>query len=303
MQKYIIILVLITISCGGQVEKNNRTEKKKSEIIKTTEFELIKTKRQNGLLILFPCFPCNAESTRNEFKITELSIKNGFSVLLMNFNQHLYLKSDEKKRLAELVERTIYQYNLPKKNIFIGGFSGGGNVALLLADYLVKTKSTIKPKGVFVVDSPVDLLGLYKTAKKNIENNFSQPSVQESTWIKRHFDNIFGQPKNGIENYEAYSPYTYKTQNIKNLTGLKKLKIRFYIEPDLKWWRKNRKNEYKDLNAFYIQKLTEKLKTEFGDNNIELIKTENQGYRANGQRHPHSWSIVNKKELIKWMKE
>ena len=47
----------------------------------------------------------------------------------------------------------------------------------------------------------------------------------------------------------------------------------------------------------------QKLKTEFGNKNIELIKTENKGYRANGERHPHSWAIVNEKDLINWMTE
>ena len=84
---------------------------------------------------------------------------------------------------------------------------------------------------------------------------------------------------------------------------MKNLKIRFYTEPDLKWWKENRKNDFEDLNAFYIEKLADKLKSEFGNTNVELIKTENRGYRANGERHPHSWSIVNEKDLINWMTE
>lgn len=103
--------------------------------------------------------------------------------------------------------------------------------------------------------------------------------------------------------YELNSPFTLKTQNIDNLKGLENLKIRFYTEPDLEWWKENANNDYEDLNAFYIEKLSEKLKTEFGKNNIDLIKTENKGYRTNGKKHPHSWSIVNKKDLINWMKE
>jgi hypothetical protein len=66
---------------------------------------------------------------------------------------------------------------------------------------------------------------------------------------------------------------------------------------------REKNNDYLDLNAFYIKKLSEKLKLEFGNKNIELIETQNRGYRANGDRHPHSWSIVNKKELINWMLE
>lgn len=84
---------------------------------------------------------------------------------------------------------------------------------------------------------------------------------------------------------------------------MKNLKIRLYTEPDLKWWKENRKNDFEDLNAFYIEKLSDILKSEFGNKNVELIKTENKGYRANGERHPHSWAIVNEKDLMIWMME
>jgi len=291
------------MSCKGQNEKNNPTEIPDSEIIKTSEFKLIKAENQKGLLILFPCFPCDAENTLSEFKITEISVKNGFSVLAMSLNQRLFLSQKEKQELAEQLTRIVNEQNLSEKNIFIGGFSSGGNVSLLISDYLVKNKIQIQPKGVFIVDSPIDLLGLYGTAEKNLDLNFSESSIQESTWIKNMFDNELGNPENGVTNYEQYSPFTFETGNIDNLKGLEKLKIRLYTEPDLKWWDEYAKNRYEDLNAFYIQKLSDKLKSEFVFDNIELIKTENKGYRANGVRHPHSWSIVDEKELIKWMIE
>lgn len=301
MKKYIIILVLIAISCKAQSGTNNQAEKPKFKIIKTAEFELIKAKNQKGLLILFPCFPCDAENTLSEFKITEMSVKNGFSVLAMNFNLHLYLKQKEKQELAKQLTKIVQEQNLLEENIFIGGFSSGGNVSFLISDYLIRNNSQIQPKGVFAVDSPIDLLGLYRTAEKNLKLNFSEISTQESKFLKEFFEKEFGKPANGITNYEQNSPFTFETQNIDNLKGLEKIKIRLYTEPDLKWWSEQRKNNYEDLNAFYFQKLSEKLETEFGGKNIELITTKNRGYRANGERHPHSWSIVNKKELIKWM--
>jgi hypothetical protein len=36
---------------------------------------------------------------------------------------------------------------------------------------------------------------------------------------------------------------------------------------------------------------------------VEYISTENKGYRANGDRHPHSWSIVDKDKLVEWILE
>jgi len=303
MQKYLIILFLISFSCKGQSDENIPAQKPESEIIENSKFKLLKAKKQNGLLILFPCFPCDAENTLSDFNIEEIATKSGFSVLAMNLNQRLFLTQEEKELLSEQLSGIVQRQDLPKQNIFIGGFSSGGNVSLLISDYLVKKKSLIKPKGIFVVDSPVDLFGLYKTSIKNMEMKISEASVQESKWIKESFDKEFGDSQNGLKNYEKHSPFTFETQNIENLKSLRGLKIRFYTEPDLKWWKENRQNDYEDLNAFYLQKLSDQLKSEFGDKNIELIKTETRGFRANGDRHPHSWTIVNEKDLIDWMLE
>jgi hypothetical protein len=60
-------------------------------------------------------------------------------------------------------------------------------------------------------------------------------------------------------------------------------------------------NEYEDMNAFFIKSLSDDLVKKFGEN-VEYIPTVNRGYRSNGDRHPHSWSIVDVNELIKWIK-
>ena len=255
MRNFILILAVVLISCKGEdKEEDKLTAKLTSEIVSTSDFELIKSEKKNGLLILFPCLPCDAKNTLSELEIGDISVENGFSVLAMNFNQHLYLNLSEKKELKKKLEKIVSEYDLSNENIFIGGFSSGGNVSLILSDYLIESESQIQPKGVFVVDSPIDLLALYKTAQKNLDMNFSEASIQEATWIKSFFDNEFGNPEKGITNYEKNSPYIFETQNIENLKDLKNLKIRFYTEPDLKWWQENRKNDYQDLNAYYVKK-------------------------------------------------
>jgi hypothetical protein len=76
-----------------------------------------------------------------------------------------------------------------------------------------------------LVDSPIDLLGLYKTAVKNIRLNTSEIAVQESTWIHDFLDSEFGYPKDGIAQFESNSPYTFQSKNIKNREGLHGLKL------------------------------------------------------------------------------
>jgi hypothetical protein len=73
-------------------------------------------------------------------------------------------------------------------------------------------------------------------------------------------------------------------------------------EPDTIWWKHNRMADFDQMNAYYLEQLSELLK-KTGFNQVEYIATENKGFRANGERHPHSWSIVDKKELIDWITE
>ena len=40
-----------------------------------------------------------------------------------------------------------------------------------------------------------------------------------------------------------------------------------------------------------------------GNKNAAFIQALGKGYRVDGTRHPHSWSIVNPAEFIKWILE
>lgn len=299
-----LLFFILIVSC-----KQNKKEKKQivSEKIEFTEivkedYELYKPNDEiKGVLILFGGYPENADDIKREFQILDIARENSIAVLLSNFNQKLWLEESEKHQLAKKLQDIVVENKLPTENIFIGGFSSGGVVSLLISDFIIGMKQFyIDPKGVFIVDSPIDLIALYKSSERNIERNFSEPSIQESTWLIETLGNNFGNPKDNIEKYEKNAVFTYSTNNISNLKKLKRTKIRLYTEPDTLWWKENRMADYEQMNAFYIKKLSESL-TQKGFESVEYIPTTDRGYRANGERHPHSWSIVDKKDLVNWI--
>ena len=210
MKKIFFVLIVVTIlfSCKSSIPEVNHVIDK--------EFEIYKVVNSKATLVLFPCFPCNIENTKNEFPIIEEANKKGVSVILMNYNFKLYLKDSELQNLTKHFNSIFKNNKLSTDNVYIGGFSGGGNVTLLLSNYLIKERNSIQPKGVFIVDSPVDLLGLYKVAEKNIISNFSSESVQEANWIIDKFNSEFGNPKDSISLYKKLSPYTLDTTRISN---------------------------------------------------------------------------------------
>jgi hypothetical protein len=299
MRKCSILLAFLFFTSCNLSNKVNSSELNDD---KDKNFEIVKSKDEKGVLILFPGFVGGYESTKSEFKILDIAKKNNFSVVLMNFGQHVFLRDDEKISLKNKLQ-TIFENNkLKYVNVYIGGFSSGGNITLLLSDFLIKTQSKIIPKGVFIVDSPIDLLKIYQVSEKNITKNIALESVDESKWIIENFNKDLGNPKDGISNYELYSPFTFKTLNMKNVEFLKNTKIRFYTEPDLVWWKNYNGNDYEDLNASSIDKLSDEMrKHQFL--NVEVIKTENKGFRANGNRHPHSWSIIDVNDFMNWMQK
>ena len=298
------LFFMLLVSCKqNKQEKESITSEKSlfTEIIKE-DYQLYKPEKEiNAVLILFGGYPEVAADIKREFKILDIARKNNVAVLLSNFNQKLWLEENEKHQLAKHLQRVILENQLPTNTIFIGGFSSGGVISLLVSNYILGAKQFhINPKGVFIVDSPVDLVALYKSSEKNIARNFTPTSVQESSWLLKKLGSNLGNPKNELKKYENKAVFTFSTDNTSNLNNLKNTKIRFYTEPDTAWWKKNRMADYNQMNAFYIKELAKSLKLKEFEN-IEYISTTNKGYRANGERHPHSWAIVDKNDFIKWI--
>ena len=97
------------------------------------------------------------------------------------------------------------------------------------------------------------------------------------------------------------SPFSLDS-NVNSIPYLKNLHLRFYTEPDSMWWQKNRQTKYENTNAARIIALTEQLQQNDWSK-LELVQSKSKGYRSNGKRHPHSWSIVDVNGLMNWMNE
>lgn len=304
-----IAIILIFTNIGLVSCKWNKPEKEeaipeKSEYIEVIQqnYELYKpNKESKAVLVLFGGFGQYPEEIKSEFDILEIARDNDLAVVLTNYKSQLWLEENEKPQLASSLQSIFEDNQLPTDNIFLGGFSSGGIVSLLISDFILGTKQfDIDPKGVFIVDSPVDLSAMYNYFEKRVEQEFSEPAIRESIYFLEFLETNIGNPNDAIQAYEDKSVFTSSTNNTSNLNNLKDIKIRFYTEPDTIWWKENRRVEYEELNAFYIKKLYEALNKQ-GFNKLEYFETRNIGFQANGERHPHSWSIVDKGDLIKWI--
>ncbi|MFC4476280.1 hypothetical protein [Flavobacterium chungangensis] len=269
-------------------------------MIKEKYYELNIAPKQKAVLILFPCFPCNIENTKKEARFLKNLKQEGITTLLLNYNMKLYLSESEKKEYSLALNSIFDRNKIAKENIFIGGFSSGGNLALLLSNYLIQTKNAIQPKGLVVVDSPLDLERLYNGAQEDVKKNVSEEAVEEGKYLIQLFNDDLGNPKANIETYKKMSPYLVSSDSKVNIEYLKDIKIRLYCEPDLEWYWTNKKRTYEELNAFHLEKTYDSL-LNLGAEKVEFIKTSNRGFDAKGNKKPHSWTLIEREDLIKWI--
>jgi hypothetical protein len=203
------------------------------------------------------------------------------------------------ERHGELMSRSL-------ENLSYVGFSIGGTQALKFTVFCQKhsSKCSLTPDSVTVVDAPLDMIRFWRATERAERVDFHRLSAGEGKWVSHWLEkNLGGTPHENREAYVEYSPYTYIWENAgDNLGGnaqyLKDIPVRAYTEPDVQWSIKHRRKSYYSKNAIDMAALVNDLKI-MGNDNAELIATHNQ--RTNPEESPHSWSIVDEPELMKWI--
>lgn len=250
-----------------------------------------------ALLILFPCFPCDAADTRAESRIADTAVAHGIAVLMMNFNRHILMSEAEQQEVIGTIAGAVAAHGVDASNTVIGGFSSGGNVSVLLAKALLRSaEPPVQLKGVFAVDSPLDLVLLYQCAQRDLTKTTFPEYKDEARYLIAFLDSALGSPTDSLTNYERAAPLLNSSASV---APLKDLPIRFYTEPDTAWWRTHRDDGYEELNAYGLKRIHDTLVTA-GNERAEYITTKGRGVQ-HGNRHPHAWSIVDERELVGWI--
>ena len=129
----------------------------------------------------------------------------------------------------------------------------------------------------------------------------SEASQENIYMIDRLEKETGGNPLTHLAQYYNISPYSFTDTTQTEIKKLINVPLRIYTEPDINWWLKQRGADFTSMNATECSAMINEL-NKLGNQNAELITTENKGYRKpDNRRHPHSWSIVDNDELIKWL--
>lgn len=185
----------------------------------------------------------------------------------------------------------------------IGGFSAGGTDAVLFAERCAEGRCAMRHRvrAVFAVDAPLDWYRLWDNAMVVLANRPPGANVTEAQSIRTALETQLGRnPTTSSRRYLLASPLASRDRSGGNARKLASMAVRAYTEPDVQWWMENRSMDFYGMNALDAASLIRHLKL-LGNTRAQLIVTTGRGYRADGTRHPHSWSIVDQSELAQWL--
>lgn len=253
-----------------------------------------------GLVVFFD----RNRDTINKMPIIDLALKNKLATLFVTTDNEVEFLFEESKmkELEGYINEVIAKNNIPKDNMLYCGMSLAGTRALKIAAFSQTAQSTFKliPKAIAICDAPLDMVRNYNECKKASQLNLNPTGAAESEWVAAYLrSNLNGAPQESLASYIKYSPFCYSAENGGNASAFKNIYLRCYTEPDVNWWIENRGRDYYGMNAIDLAALVNQLKIS-GSKKAELITTVEKGFREDGSRHPHSWNIVDEKELIEW---
>lgn len=303
---FLIILTssLFVINCNGRKAPNLKIEKVLLDNTDSTKncYTIIYPPRHpyTGYIFLLPGFGETAERVLQQTDLPKKLAHNGILTIIPTLQDgvlSLGVDSLSQQTFNRILKEVTTKHKLTNQRFFVGGYSIGGSCSIKYAE-----NSTVKPAAVFAIDPPLDFERFYNSAKRDIRLSSSNEASQESFYmIERLGKETGGSPKTSLSEYYKLSPYSFSDTTQTAIKKLINLPLRIYTEPDINWWLKEHGEDFTSMNATECSAMINEL-NKLGNQKAELITTQNKGYRnPDKSRHPHSWSIVNNDELIKWL--
>ena len=283
---------LVAVASGQTINKGKGAINKES----FSYFYIEPEHDVKGVLILLPGLGESPQSIFEKTALPRLLAEKGFLTIVPQMNQTLFADDYTIAQINDIISIQTKRYNSIDLDIFIGGLSAGGAVAIGYAEHVLGNDSSIKLKGVFGIDPPLDLRRMYVSAENKIRYNCRSKLIRkEGTFIKRYLlSSMSGTPEERPDQYIKYSAFSASAEDGGNARLLKTIPIRLYTEPDLQFVRKTycQELQYEDINAVDLEKLSSFL-VSIGNRKVEYITTKGKGF--------HSWNILDPADCANWI--
>jgi dienelactone hydrolase len=256
----------------------------------------------SGYIFIIPGFGQTVEMALEQTDLPIKTAESGLLTIIPTLQDGVLsfgVDNSSQQSLNNMIRDVKNKHKLSDLPFFIGGFSIGGSCAIKYAQ-----NATMKPAAVFGVDPPLDFERFYNSSKRDIRLSVDKEPSQENVYMVERIEKEFnGTPQKALSNFYEISPYSFTDHTQAAVKKFGNIPLRIYSEPDVDWWLKERNFDFTSTNGPECSAMINEL-NRLGNNNAELIVTENKGYRKPyNVRHPHSWSIVDNDELITWLLE
>jgi hypothetical protein len=246
----------------------------------------------NGIVILFPSLGEKPQCIFDKTSIPKLLEEKGYLTIVPELHNLLFADQYTINEINQIIKALSEKYAV--SNFVIGGLSSGGAIAVAYTEYLLASDTSNVLKGVFAIDSPLDLSRIYASAERKIKYSCGGLITKEGYSIKSELDHTLGGPPDAKPGqYLKYSCYSASATDGGNAKFLKNIPVRLYCEPDLDFVRNTYCADLQlaDINAFDLESLNHFL-LKIGKSNSEYIATKGKGF--------HTWNIIEPADFVDW---
>lgn len=302
---FFLFLIALLFSADLYAQKIETVYLNKSDSTNNMYIAVIPEGKPKAFMFLMDGFGASPKGVLTLTELPKYAAQHGILTIipiLKTGSLYFGVDHESQKSLKEQIESAVAKYNLNGKDFYIGGFSIGGGAAVKYAELAVQSNYTIKPKAVFAIDAPLDWQNFYNGAKRVVRLSKPENINSEVTYmIERIEKEMNGTPTSALANFHQLSPYSLSDASQTAIKNLIKTPIMLISEPDIQWWLKERGYDLSYTNITDNVAMINELQ-QLGNEKAILVTTTNKGYRKpNNQRHPHSWSIAEPKEVIEWL--
>lgn len=278
-------------------------------------YTLVPQGKITAVLILFPS---TGETAENVISCNKALLQQAFNnhiltaVVSANYNKGLESDKPALTFFESVFNDLITRFKAPRDKFILSGLSLGGENALQYTEMSRNTQYTtsIKPLATIGIDPPVDMADLYYNAQKQIPlyekegaalSESKKAALTEDHFLVDYFRTQYGgSPDQFPEKYIAGSQFSRNQEDGGNAKYLIDVPVRLYCDPDIVWQLKNKARDYYSMNAANLSAMANFL-MQHGSTKVEFIPAIGKGFRVDGTRHPHSWSIVDADDCIRWI--
>lgn len=302
MKKIQLLITIIAIAKMGMTQ--SKTQSFKIKGISYQYEELNQVKNPEALLVLFNGGNGKASKIFSETLLPDSACNFNYKTIGIDQSEY-YISDSTYLRVRAIINHVMKKENI-EQNLFIGGFSLGGFTSIRFSEMAVEKKdSSVIPNAIFAIDPPLDHLDFVDYCLRELERQCPNEQANklgkaEANWLLNNYEKSFGSYIENSSVYIANSCYTASRSDGGNATYLKNIPIKMIHEIDIMWLIKERCRDLSDANAVISSKFINFL-IGIGNNDATITLTSNKGFRADGRRHPHSWSIADPKETLDWL--